>query len=249
MARKTVVTAISVLLLYVCSYGQKTEFREIDRQLTNSYRQLLSAEPRSATDSLSRAFKNQLLNYLADPLTFRNEFDSLRRYLTIKTSPDQKIKFYSWDDQTGGTWHNINCVAQFEATNGKIIVQNISTGREAELSEFTDSAVYEIFELGTGAEKLYLTFASGTHGSGQHHQIVQLFRINGDTLLKCNSCFAGNKDFVIEYPRSEKANLAFDPAKNSLNFNEFGFDAEEHRYKATGKTVSLEFINGVFTQK
>ncbi|HTF06094.1 MAG TPA: hypothetical protein VK826_18820 [Bacteroidia bacterium] len=249
MTHKTVLTIIFGLLFCLCSYGQKAEFQEIDRQLTNNYREMLSAEYQLRSDSLAPAFKNQLLKYLADPITFRNEFDSLTEYLTIQISPDKKIKFYSWDDLTGGTWHHISCVAQFETDSGKIIVQQINSEREAELGDYTDSGVYAVFELNTAIEKLYLTIASGTHGSGQHHQIVQVFRINGDTLLKCNSCFADNKDFVLEYPRSEKANLTFDPVKNMLHYNEFKFDQEVGFCKATGKTISLEFINGVFTRK
>jgi hypothetical protein len=249
MTHKTFLTVIFGLLFCLSSYGQKTEFQEIDIQLTNNFREMLSAETRFRYDSLSPSFKNQLYKYLANPITFKNEFDSLSKYLTIRTSPDKKIKFYSWDDYTGGTWHNIYCVAQFETDSGKIIVQQINSEREAELSEYTDSGIYAVFELNTETEKLYLTIASGTHGSGQHHQIVQIFRINGDTLLKCNSCFADNKDFVIEYPRSEKANLIFDPVNSTLHFNEFKFDEEIGFNKATGKTISLEFINGVFTRK
>ncbi|MET6989183.1 hypothetical protein [Sediminicola arcticus] len=249
MTQKTFFIIIFGLIFCLSSNGQKSEFQEIDSQLTNNFKKMLSAESELRFDRLSPGFTKQILNFLANPVTFRNEFDSLSKYLTIKTSPDNKIKFYSWDDLTGGTWHNINCVAQFETDNGKIIVQQINSGKEAELGRYTDSEIYEVFELNTEIEKLYLTIAWGTHGSGQQHQIVQIFRINGDTLLKCNSCFADNKDLVIEYPRSEKANLTFDPVKNILHFNEFKFDEEKGRYKATGKTISLEFINGVFTRK
>lgn len=245
---KTILTLIWGFQFFLFSYGQKTEFQEIDSLLTSNFRKILSADSQLRYDSLSPAFKNQLLQFLADPITFKNKFDSLSQYLTIKTSPDKRIKFYSWDDLTGGTWHNINCVAQFETDNGKIIVQQINSEKEAELGEYTDSRVYEIFELNTEIEKLYLTIAWGTHGSGHHHQIVQIFRINEDRLLKCNSCFTDNKDLVIEYPRSDTANLTFDPAKNTLQYNNFKFDEEIGFYKATGKKTSLEFINGVFTR-
>jgi hypothetical protein len=210
---------------------------------------MLLAESQLRYDSLSPAFKNQLLKYLTNPITFKNEFDSLSKYLTIRVSPDKKIIFYSWDDLTGGTWHNINCVAQFETDNGKTIVQQVNSGKEAELGEYTDSRIFEIFEINTNIDKLYLTIGWGTHGSGHHHQIVQLFRISGDTLLKCHSCFTDNKDLVIEFPRNENANLTFDPVKNILHFNEFKFEDKTGFYKSTGKIISLEFINGVFTRK
>ncbi len=248
MRHKTVLLIIFGLLFCLCSYGQKAELKEIDSLLTNNFRKMISAEPQLRYDSLSPAFKSQLLKYLANPITFRNEFDLLSKFITIKTSPDKKIKFYSWDDLTGGTWHNTSCVAQFEADNGKIVAQQINSGKEAELGEYVDSKIYEVFELNIELEKFFLTFAWGTHGSGHQHQIVQMFKIRGDTLVKCNSCFTDNKDLVIEYPRSDKANLIFDPIKNILYFNEFISDEEIGFNRPTGKTISLEFINGVFTK-
>jgi len=78
-------------------------------------------------DSLAPAFKKQLSEQLTNPLTFDNSLDSLSKYLTIKTSTDKRIKFYSWDDIGGGTWHNTNCIAQFKTDNGEIIVQQLNT--------------------------------------------------------------------------------------------------------------------------
>lgn len=249
MTHKSFLTIILGLQFCLSSFGQKAEINTIDSLLSNSFREMLSADFDLRYDSLAPRFKTQLLTFLANPITFNNEFDSLTKYMTIRTSADKKIKFYSWDERGGGTWHQINCVAQFQADNGKIIVQQINSEREAELGDYTDSGIYEVFELDKQNEKLYLTLAGGTHGSGHHHKIVQIFRIHGETLLKCNSCFPDSTDLVIELPRSQKANLTFDPVKNTLHFNEFIFNEEIGFYQPTGKTISLEFNNGVFTRK
>jgi len=167
--------------------------------------------------------------------------------LTIIISADKKIKFYSWDDLTGGTWHHINCIAQFESYSGKIIVQQLNSENEAGAGEFTDSKVFEVNEITINKSTFYLTFAWGTHGDGNQHDIIQIFKIAGDSIVKCKSCFANNNDLAIEYPRNEKSNLTFNPETNEISYTEFKFDADEGFFKRTGQVVTLKLINGIFT--
>lgn len=249
MSIKLILVNIASFLFCINSYGQNLEFSKIDSQLTKDFREMLSAEYEIRSDSLGPAFKSHLLNYLTNPVTFNNEFDSLSKLITIRTSPDKKIKFYSWDDLTGGTWHHITCVAQFETETGKIVVQQINSENEDFTGDFTDSKILEIHEINSDINKLYLTIAWGTYGSGSQHQIVQIFRINGDTLQKCNSCFTDNNDQVILYPRSEKATLKFDSVNITLSYKEFELDEVTGFYKATRKMITLEFIDGRFIRK
>jgi hypothetical protein len=159
MKQNTILTIIFSFLYFLCTNEQITEFREIDSLLTNNYRKLLSAEPELRYATLSSVFKNQSLKYLANPITFMNEFDMLSKYLTILTSPDKKIKFTSWDDLTGVTWHAINCIAQFETDNEKRMAQQINSGNEMESGGYTDSRIFKVFELNKDSKKLYLTIA------------------------------------------------------------------------------------------
>src|SRR5690349_3050598 len=88
-----------------------------------------------------------MLNKLSNSSIFYHTLDSLSRYITIKTSPNGKVRFYSWDDLTGGSWHSINCVAQFVSTVGQVMVQRLSDGYEGLEGKFTDSKVYDINEI------------------------------------------------------------------------------------------------------
>ncbi|QGW28409.1 hypothetical protein [Phnomibacter ginsenosidimutans] len=199
-------------------------------------------------DSLAPAFKKQLAGQLTNPLTFDNSLDSLSKYLTIKTSADKRIKFYSWDDIGGGTWHNINCIAQFKTDNGKIIVQQLNT-ENTDSIDFTDSGLYEVHEIFINGTKYYLTFASGTHGSGHQLKIVQIFSITSDKLVKCKSCFADNIDLIIKYPRSDKAHLVFNERTTEISYSEFKLDDDNGFYRSTGKINTLKLIDGKFTTR
>lgn len=199
-------------------------------------------------DSLAPAFQKQLAGQLTNPLTFDNSLDSLSKYLNIKISADKRIKFYSWDDNGGGTWHNINCNTQFKTDNGKIIVQQLNT-ESADSVDFTDSGIYEVHELLINGSIYYLTFASGTHGSGHQHKIVQIFSITHDILVKCTSCFSDNSDLIIEYQRNDKANLVFNEKTNEISYSEFKFDDDIGFYRPTGKVITLKLINGKFSTR
>jgi len=106
-----------------------------------------------------------------------------------------------------------------------------------------------VYELPINGSKYYLTFASGTHGSGHQHKIVQIFSIARDKLVKCNSCFSDNSDLIIEYPRSDKANLIFNEKTNEISYSEFKLDDNIGFYRPTGKVITLKLVNGKFTTR
>jgi hypothetical protein len=111
---------------------------------------------------------------------------------------------------------------------------------------FTDSEIYEVNEIREDQTVYYLTFGWGTHGSGNHHQLIQLFKIEGDILVKCKAFNQGASEFAIEYPRSKKLNLKFDKKSNSISFDEFAESEEQQFIQNTGKRKTLKFSNGSF---
>jgi len=244
--RTYLVTVVFLLTLSMYGQNEVKGFTEIDNELTADFKTMIDADYQLRSDSLAPLFKRQLQERLTNQITFGNSFDNLSKHLNIKTSADKKIKFYSWDDFTGGTWHIINCLAQFQSNRGKIIVQQISSSNEQETGGFTDSKIYEVHEISIGDITHYLTFAWGTHGSGNQHEIVQIFKISQDKLVKCNSCFANNKDLVIEYPRSEESKLHFIPETNEISYCEFTYNGDLGYYISTGNTISLKLIDGLF---
>lgn len=240
----------TALLLSLVSFGQSIE--KIDRDLSRLYEQLQKADGEERDEKLAPLFKKNMLEHLKNPVTFQGTFKQLPQHVIIKTSPDKKVKFYGWDDLTGGTWHGIVAIAQFITDNGKIVIQELTSPADiivSESADFTDSGIYKVYEINSKGTKYYLTFASGTHGSGNQHNIIQIFSICGNRLVKCTDCFKSEQDFIMEYPRGAELNLVFDTVKNEISRAGFEWNNKEDFSAPTGKTIRLKWIDGVFVRQ
>lgn len=236
-------------VVFNTSYGQIVNKREIDEQLTDQYNEMINADFSVRYDSLAPLFKSQLDSVLALPASFTIPFDSLRTRIKITESNDNNLRIFSWDEKSGGNWHDMTSIAQFKTATGKIDTKQLNSGNEAETGEYTDVVILKIHEIIIDHKKYYLTIGYGTHGSGHHHMLGQIFNISNNELIKCESCFDGFGDLVIEAPRSEKINLAYDSDKKELSYNEFQFEDSSGFYRPTGKIMSWKLIDGVFKKK
>ncbi len=133
-------------------------------------------------------------------------------------------------------------MAQFRADDGNVVVREVSTGEEDRTGGFTDSGIGEILEVKKDDTVYYVTFGSGSHGSGHLHKIVQVFSIQGNELVKCTSCFPTDGDLVIEYPRSQLANLTFHSLTEEISYNEFLLNEDIGFYEPTGRVVKLQLF-------
>ena len=202
----------------ISSYCQVT-IKNIDSTLSRIFKKLQKSNRDLISDSIGPLFKEQLKKYLLLPITFNNKLDSLETLITIKQSPDKKIKFYSWDELSGGSWHEMNAFAQFKTAGNKVSSQQIDTDEEMKEGGYTDSKIVEVNEIKENGKVYYVTFGWGTHGSGNQHMIIQVFRIVGNKLRKCPAFHPNQRELVIEYPRWKKLGLEFDKQTNSISFN------------------------------
>lgn len=234
-----------VFFLSLRSYSQNHS-SYIDSILFNLYHSLQIAPAQIRYDSVAPKFRQTVVQYLSSPLTFNHKLDSLETVITIRQSPDKKIKFYSWDEMTGGTLHEINVFAQFKSNGSKISYQQIDTDKETETGGFTDSEIYSIHEIIEQGKVFYVTFGWGTHGGGNQHSIVQVFTLVNNQLIKCKAFHNNQTALVIEYPRVERPELIFDEQNKSISFNEFEYSEENQYAQRTGKRILLHFKNGKF---
>lgn len=243
------------IAIAVCFAGntlaaQSSKLSEVDKELVRCYRTFADADGEARANNLAEWFKTRLVTELQNPVTFYGNLSGLSNHISIRISPDKKIKFYSWDNLDGGTWHTINCLAQFVSADGKIVVQQLNSGNEGETSEFTDSGVYEVNELQTDSLKLYVAFASGTHGSGHSHKIIRVFTLGKNQLEECTKCYKDGKYLVIEYPRGDRVELKFDTATSTITYPEYVLGVEmDGFYAATGKVVTLKFTDNIFKRQ
>ncbi len=247
---------ILLVLIFLSPYiGQKnvfcqtTELEKIDNELTTAFKIMIEADYRVRYDSLAPAFKKKLKNELSKRQTFYHSFDSLSKYISIVFSNDQRLKTFSWDEKSGGSWHSMAVFAQYKTKSGQIIAHQFNMNDDEMLVGYTDSKIYEISEITINNKKHYLTFAWGTHGCGKHHVIAQIFRIKGKNLIKCNECFEDSIDLVVIAQRGSKFNIRFNSKTNEISYNEYVFKDEYGYYYSTGSQVTLKLENNKFVKK
>jgi len=70
---------------------------------------------------------------------------------------------------------------------------------------YTDSKILKVYEIVEDTNIYYLTIGNGSYGEGHEFDVVYLFRIDGDSLIKCNAFNNGKKNkLAIEYPYCEQ---------------------------------------------
>jgi hypothetical protein len=227
------------------NFKYESELGKIDAELTHAFQDSMRGE--FEIEFLNK-FKKMLREKLQNPITFENNLINLADKVSIQTSPDKRLKFYSWDTMSGGTAHQMAVFAQFRDDKGKIVVQEIKQD-SAENLDFTDFIINRIYEIKVNNQTKYLTFGWGTHGGGEQFNIVQIFQISNGTLKKDNSILPANTDLAITYPRTEQSDLTFNPETNEISYREFVEDKDSGFMKSTGQIITLKLINGKFIRK
>lgn len=219
------------------------------QNLLVSMKKMMSADYSIRHDSLALSFKNILKSVLLKSEIIENPFDSLSTKLKIVQSIDGKLRTFSWDEMTGGSWCDMAAIAQYITPSKRIGVKQLDTDIEMELGGYTDVIIYQIYDIEINDITHYLTFGYGNHGSGNHHEIIQIFRIEGNDLVQCNSCFVGIGELVIEASRGDKIDLLYDNAKHEISYNKFIANEETGRFYPTGEKVTWKLINGEFIKE
>lgn len=203
----------------------KLKLHRADSSLTEEYKLLMSSVLSERHDSILKAFQEHFLQELQGGLLFSRDLDSLSKYVKIVSSPTKMVKFYSFDNYTGGTWHDMTVFVQYMyKKEGRLGIYSevlpIAVNQAEGENNFTDALIYEVYEVSINGKKNYVTFGLGTHGSGMQHNIVQVFtRGQNGILIKNDSCFADGPDLVIEYPRIwGNVNLSYDKLSHRISY-------------------------------
>jgi hypothetical protein len=239
----------------------QTTAQSIDKVLSNYFQKLLDNTYSDEILIYESAFRKLLTHYLSSPVTFNNTLDTLETLITIRQSPDKKIKFYSWDDRKGGTYRYYKTFAQYKGTKNKILYEPLNFyywmfgGMEneeppTENKLHSQSELFEIYEIVEGANVYYLTIGFGHYGDGLDTNEAFLFKIDGDSLIYC-------QEWCIQYPHSDKGrsvygggecryNMEYDDVTKTLSFDDYlnigDGDVEYKGWK------TLKFSNGVFNE-
>jgi len=165
--------------------------------------------------------------------------------LVVTNSEDQRIRIISSDNLGGGSWHNYDSHIQLCDANQVIRTRQL----EIEIDEL-DVGYYKIEQLEHNDSTYYIAFGYGTEGSGNHHRVVKVYRIENDSIVVQPS-FEGKSLLGIVSRRGQDVELKYDPITRTISYLEFEtiYNEETDEYKSNELTVRWKFQDGKFVQE
>ena len=82
-------------------------------------------------------------------------FEEVVEDIVVATSPDGRLRYYSWPTDRGGTMINIVCFRQYRADNGQVLV-SWDTNRDGDDDWEWSEGVGEIYMLNANGKNIYL---------------------------------------------------------------------------------------------
>jgi len=240
---------LTILSIFCCGniiFSQNVNLKRVEEELILEFENYIKSDYERRYDSLRAKLKKQVENVLSNPESFDYSFDSLAEYVTIIKSIDEKVRIFSWDELTGGTWHDMAVIVQFKTKSKKINTKWIDSDISEETSGITDAIQYEINNVYIENKTHYLCFGSGTYGSGNHHNSILIFSVVNESFEPCSSCIPEDYS-IIQAPRGEKINMSYDKQKQEISFNEFNFNDDVGFFEPTGERIKLKLKVGKFS--
>lgn len=243
-----------VILIYLfllnVTFVMSQTIKEQEMVLVKSFRSFYSISSDQWFDSVIPKIKVDLINLLIQADSYSHHFDSLEQFVKIIRSHDNKLRFYSFDEQTGGTWHDVAVFAQFETNEGvkAIRIDSDISDEPANENGWTHEIQYEINSYNYNGITYYLCFGRGTFGGGHYHNSIMVFNIDNNTLNNCKNCIE-EKYQRITARRNKPIDLTYNTETNEIVFNEFITDEYTGFLKASGRIITLKFVDGTFVKQ
>jgi hypothetical protein len=185
----------------------------------------------------------------------RHGFSSIRDDLLIATSPDGRLRIYSWDKQTGGTMHDYASVFQFQGKSG-----NVFTWADDDIGEAAGVFYQAIYQVSARSGPIYLAASTFIGSTSLHGHAIKIVRIVGDKLdLKANlirtpsglkNSVGFSYDFftVVDRPERPINLFEFDAARRTFRFPVVIEDDETPQGRVTDKFITYRFDGNYFVR-
>lgn len=197
----------------------------------------------------TEAFKQTLVKNAsrADVLAYR--FPKLAREMFIATSPDRKLRVYSWDLESGGTMHDYDLVIQYRGRPGKVGYWTTSD----EASDGGGAFYTDVFQLNTSSGPIYMLVSTSRASSSLNGQALRTMRIKGDELERDSKLiktaegmtneisFAYDFFSVVDRPERPVKLFTFDAVRKEFKFPVVIEDDETPQGRVTNKLITYRF--------
>lgn len=196
-------------------------------------------ESYESTYMKAQAFQSKLRHALVnDPKTIFYPFEKLSERISIAPSVCKQIRFYSWNNLSGGSWQKMTTFVQFLNETGEVVFKQMSSDEKRDNDEYIDAVIYEVHkvnisDLGSYRRQRnlhFITFGSGSQGGGTHFNVIQIFRIDRDDLLFCKNCFDGENYYLHRTHRLNEIRLEF--RNPNISIREFRRESGSLSYSA-----------------
>jgi len=180
-------------------------------------------------------------------------FPKLKDEMYIATSPDGKLRIYSWDLETGGTMHDYDEVFQYQATGGQVHTWTAPSGDDQRGGGYYT----QIFQVDAKSGPIYLANSNFIAQGTIHGQSIEGIRISGDKLdvkakvIRTARGLTNSVDFAYDPSslgnRSEKL-ISFDGAKQQFTFPVVVEDKTYENGRVTSRLITYRFNGEVFVK-
>jgi len=196
-------------------------------------------ESYESTYMKAQAFESKLKHALVnEPKTIFYPFEKLSERISIVQTPFSNIKFYSWNNLSGGSWQKMTTFVQFLNETGDVVFKQLSSDEKRDNDKYIDAVIYEVHRVNIfdtrghrPQRKLhFITFGSGSQGGGTHFNVIQIFRIDRDDLLFCRTCFDGENYYLHRTHRLNEIRLEF--RHPNIHIKEFRRESRSLSYSA-----------------
>ncbi len=200
----TLKTTLLLTLLLATQHASAQSMTDIDKHMSAMLDKITywaeyngNDDKISASDSLSDQ-DDKLSKYLQKvslkyPQTIKAQFtQAAKSGLSIVTSDDHKVRFYSWDTHLGGTMRNYADRVQYQTTKGTgFKCLNCDTTKDEDYGEDFDG----ITTIHTQSNKtVYLVFGSSKISTKDRAESIDAWETEGSELKSANIFKAKTKD-------------------------------------------------------
>jgi hypothetical protein len=186
-------------------------------------------------------------------------FPKLKNEMYIATSPDGKLRIYSWDSQTGGTMHDFCNVYQFRGESGRVHASAEQCSHDLE-KQGAGAFTTEIFQTDATTGPIYIEASTFIGSTSLAAQFISALRIRGERLdlnpmvirtakgLGSDITFQYDFFSVADHPERPVKLVFYDETKKEFRFPVVIEDDETPQGRVTNKSITYRF-NGQYFVK
>ncbi len=165
-----------------------SELEKIDSTISQNLKNIidLATNHPGEFDSLKKA-NDKLLAYLKQVCRNKKMLaaplkQAVDNGLTVATAPDKKVRYYTWDTQTGGTMHFFAAVVQYEGNN-RIVCEDLNERKSIGDAEGDPGFRYsKVDQVNTKDKPVYLVFYEGIYSGKDRSFAIEANSIIEDKL-------------------------------------------------------------------